>query len=953
MMKKQIFAFIVFILPFTLLGQTNTWTAAGGGAWNSPTNWSLGAVPTAAHSVEFNGGVRTITNVPTQSIGALRIIGNANITLLPSTSANSTLTISSAVNNALLVESGSTLQIRGADGTGQNYYSLSLTTANTSGLICNIAGTLIVGKSSAECSRGAFSKGSSATINFLAGSTYNHGVNAGSIPVANWDISSTCLITGVTGNSSSSFTGGLGGVPCDPVGALGVPPLNLNQSFGNFTWNCAGHVATINLNSQLTDVRGNLTINSAGAPSGNKVANPVCLSSNTNTTLNVGGNFIISNTGLASWFALSSGTAKIVMNVLGNFIMDRSLSFFDYAIGISSVTPGGSVVNVTGNLNISAGLFDWTFTPEGGVNFAQLFLNGDLNLTGTGGMTTSVISTTMPNGKLIFNRNGSQSMTVSNPANLIYTNFEIAATSTLNLLSNINLTSLNSVIYAHKGGRFEVKTGGTLNMATNQILSSAGAVTSYNNAFILNNGANLITANVNGIQNLATGSISSFIASRTFSSAANYTYNGIAAQSSGIFTTTPTANTVNNLTIDNTSGVASTGVTLQQPFFVNGTLSLNQGHVTTSQTNLLTLNASGTLVGGSDNSFVNGPMAKVGNTAFTFPVGKLNNGMRTIGISAPTSNPTTFNAEFMRGNPRTLYPFTPIINVLANISGCEYWHLNRTAGTGNASVTLSWSPLSNCNGVQYVLVPTSLVVARYNNTTAPFNWTSEGRGSYSSVPPFASGTITSAAEVTTFRDGVAAQTPFTLGTVVFNNVLNVNNIELQANRNMTQTQILFLNHNEANVARYEVLYSQNGINFEKISEVLPIRNNGKESAYNLLFPNKAGSTHYFRVKTIEVENKTSYSNTAQLNSIATDGIQILSNPVINKTLRFVLSEMPQGAYTAQLVNSNGQIAYQNVFNHSSTTAPYAMQLAPSLPIGMYNLIITGAEGKVTKTILIQ
>ncbi|MBK7678931.1 MAG: hypothetical protein IPJ29_05895 [Chitinophagaceae bacterium] len=136
----------------------------------------------------------------------------------------------------------------------------------------------------------------------------------------------------------------------------------------------------------------------------------------------------------------------------------------------------------------------------------------------------------------------------------------------------------------------------------------------------------LITANVNGVHQGTIGTTIS-VANRTFSSTANYTYNGTAIQNSGTFVTTPTANEVNNLTLNNTAGNTTTGVTLQQPIAVAGVLTLTSGHITTDATNILTMNAGsnvagqnyGTRVPGStDNSFVNGPMRKIGNANFLF-----------------------------------------------------------------------------------------------------------------------------------------------------------------------------------------------------------------------------------------------------------------------------------------------------------------------------------------------
>src|SRR6185437_2751356 len=79
---------------------------------------------------------------------------------------------------------------------------------------------------------------------------------------------------------------------------------------------------------------------------------------------------------------------------------------------------------------------------------------------------------------------------------------------------------------------------------------------------------------------------------RTFDSGANYTYNGSAAQVTGAFTTTPTANTVANLTVNN-----SAGVTLSGNLTVTGILTLTNGDIKTGSN---ALSQSGTSAGNGD-----------------------------------------------------------------------------------------------------------------------------------------------------------------------------------------------------------------------------------------------------------------------------------------------------------------------------------------------------------------
>ena len=105
---------------------------------------------------------------------------------------------------------------------------------------------------------------------------------------------------------------------------------------------------------------------------------------------------------------------------------------------------------------------------------------------------------------------------------------------------------------------FTVNAGSNLDMGTSVLNGSAGT-------FTLSSGATITTAHAQGISSAAgTGCIQS-TGVRTFSSGANYVYNGLAGQVTGVFTTTPTALTVSNLTINNAADV-----TLSQSFTING-----------------------------------------------------------------------------------------------------------------------------------------------------------------------------------------------------------------------------------------------------------------------------------------------------------------------------------------------------------------------------------------------
>jgi len=202
-----------------------------------------------------------------------------------------------------------------------------------------------------------------------------------------------------------------------------------------------------------------------------------------------------------------------------------------------------------------------------------------------------------------------------------------------------------------------------------------------------------------------------------------YTFNGSAAQT--IKTAVAAGETFSNLNINNTS---SGGVTLSSHFFVSTNFNLANGLLNTTNTNILTLNAGSTATGGSATSYVNGPLTKKGNTAFTFPVGG-NARYAPIGISAPATITNAFTASYAFNCASS----APTVNPpLTNVSSDELWQLTQTL-TDPVSVTLWWennvaSGIDTYNG--------TLLVASYNGTS----WSTDGQSAITASSP---GNVTS------------------------------------------------------------------------------------------------------------------------------------------------------------------------------------------------------------------
>jgi hypothetical protein len=204
--------------------------------------------------------------------------------------------------------------------------------------------------------------------------------------------------------------------------------------------------------------------------------------------------------------------------------------------------------------------------------------------------------------------NGSCNLVVQSGSTITVTStYTVAAGKTVSLLAQAG-TTVNFVLAATStatiNGVFTLGTGTSTRSCTvygNLIMGASAIVNGYG-PFTLAAGATITTANATGID----GSIQ-VTGGETFSSSANYAFNGTVPQVTG--SSMPA--TVNNLTINNTSG-SPIAVDLSKATTVNGVLSLTNGILDNLSPETVTLN--GTLNQGAGS--LTGPLP-VELTSFT------------------------------------------------------------------------------------------------------------------------------------------------------------------------------------------------------------------------------------------------------------------------------------------------------------------------------------------------
>lgn len=377
------------------------------------------------------------------------------------------------------------------------------------------------------------------------------------------------------------------------------------------------------------------------------------------------------------------------------------------------------------------------------------------------------------------------------------------------------------------------------------------------------------------------------------------------------------------------------GATLNAPLILPYSLTLTSGKITTTAANLLTMVDNATYTGGSTASFIDGPMKKIGDDNFIFPVGK-GSIYAPIGISGTGGLVTDeFTAEYLRTNPQSIHGACPAACAggLDHVSFVEYWKLNQDVGTSAKQVSLEVHALSFCK------LLANTFVSRWNGT----QWTNETTSILAGPNPCGSGlqcgTIQASNTTTAFGDfTLATDQPF------LNNPLPVTLVDFKVKKYSEQAAIAEWELTDYcfTATQFELEHSTDKISFTVIA-VQPGKENSRFYFYN--DTRIAKGTNWYRLKITEVDGKVTYSKViAIIND--TKGLLITSvfpNPVSNTTT-ITLSAARSCMADIQLYDISGTVVYRRRSAIAEGTNNLPVELG-KLPAGVYHLAVQAADSK--------
>lgn len=552
---------------------------------------------------------------------------------------------------------------------------------------------------------GGLFKGANLTLNFISCSSYIHNMNGGTIPTATWGENSNCNVIGITNTA----------------------PANMAQNFYNFLWDCPSQSATIT--------------------SG--------FGSNFPTGINGTCEFRRTNSEQCNW------TLKGTITWAGDLVVSGARILM--VSGALTAPVYFTMRDFTLSDTYDTSYTDWFKTNNSGTNYAINMYMRNFSMTGssTSGFFDFLNIEYDPTNLYIsgnFTMNGGMLRSSNNIENGYSANDYIYFNGTTQ--QNINISNISSyaaiTTYLYQSTLvFVAESGSIINFQTD---FTTGTGSQYV-TFTANSGSTIMIPDPNGIIATAgatTGSVQTPAAGggATFSTGANYIYNGTAAQVTG----SGLPGTVNNFTVNNTAGV-----TLTNNLSINGALALPNGNLSLGAKNI-TLLTGATLAGTLSNSnmviangtgqFIRAIPANSGS--FIFPVGDAapfyspvtlnflsNSNAGTVGVRVTNSaepnndNPTAPSSYLSR-----YWTFSNTLSSNYSFTGTFAYPEANVEGTESAIKLSQWTGSSwfeddtgssALSGILTIEVP-------LNQTTAPLNGDFTGRvqSSSSCTSPFLS-----------------------------------------------------------------------------------------------------------------------------------------------------------------------------------------------------------------------
>lgn len=220
---------------------------------------------------------------------------------------------------------------------------------------------------------------------------------------------------------------------------------------------------------------------------------------------------------------------------------------------------------------------------------------------------------------------------------------------------------------------------------------------------------------------------------------------------------------------------------------------------------------------------------------------------------APSNVSDHFTAYYTENDPNSLYSRSSLDTDIDHVSACEYWILNRSGGSSDVEVSLSWD-LNSC-GVDNLC---DLLVSRWDGT----QWTSEGNGGTTGT--IVKGTLVSGTGCTT-PSSVTNFSPFTLASISSNNILPISLIYFEAKPCKKSVCLSWQTELEINNDYFTVEKSKDIFSWEVVAYLDGAGNSNSTLNYETIDKSPYFGISYYRLKQTDYNGDFEYSDIKSVN----------------------------------------------------------------------------------------
>lgn len=406
-----------------------------------------------------------------------------------------------------------------------------------------------------------------------------------------------------------------------------------------------------------------------------------------------------------------------------------------------------------------------------------------------------------------------------------------------------------------------------------------------------------------------------------------------------------------NVQITNTTAT-NPQLTMEGLATVHGNINFVDGVIASTATNILVIDNGATVSGASDASHVEGYVRKVGNTGgftagvgannFEFPVGD-NDTYVPLYINAPGAATDAFDAQYVQVNPHPTYDHTSLDASLDHISTCEYWFIDRAAGTNNVTPSLhykTWDGSRPCSGVS---VPAEVVVARWDGAV----WRDDNNGGNSGAA--ANGSVRSGSAITAWGSPI----PITLGTTTANNPLPIELVSFDATLNEDEVDLRWVTASELNNDFFTVERTKDGVTWEAVLVRDGAGTSSSMLTYSDVDPSPMLGTSYYRLAQTDFDLTTTHSDIVAVNYYPEGeiGVMIWPNPWDKSAAMNVEINGLEDEATLVIRDVVGR----EIYTKNIQPEAGVITIDPSGPLtpGTYLLSIISDDRVITKKVLIK